>query len=143
MLETKELGANVGRVWKLEKAMRWREVVRTFSVIHRGQGPKLMSLHLVQRGPTGEMTGLYKSRGAAVEALIGAVYSREVSLESLTLGGRCRLTRFDTHRVLPHRTSCSKRWSCRILCFQQDWRELCRVRHQCHRHPQEKELVPH
>lgn len=25
------------------------------------------------------MTGLYKSRGAAVEALVGAVYSREVS----------------------------------------------------------------
>ncbi|KAK4046891.1 hypothetical protein OIV83_005787 [Microbotryomycetes sp. JL201] len=55
ILETKELGANVGRVWGLERALRWREV----------------------RGPNGEMTGLYKSRGTAVEALLGAIYTQQ------------------------------------------------------------------
>lgn len=29
-LDTKELGANVGRKWGLEKIMRWRETVRCF-----------------------------------------------------------------------------------------------------------------
>ncbi|KAM0792645.1 hypothetical protein ACM66B_002426 [Microbotryomycetes sp. NB124-2] len=55
ILDTKELGANVGRVWSLERALRWREV----------------------RGPNGEMTGLYRSRGTAVEALVGAVYTQQ------------------------------------------------------------------
>lgn len=33
----------------------------------------------MQRGVTGEPSGLYKSRGAAVEAVVGAVYVRHVS----------------------------------------------------------------
>ena len=32
-----------------------------------------------QRGVTGQPSGLYKSRGAAVEAVVGAVYVRHVS----------------------------------------------------------------
>ncbi|KAK4050014.1 hypothetical protein OIO90_005204 [Microbotryomycetes sp. JL221] len=55
LLDTRELGANVGRVWQLEKVLKWREV----------------------RGPNGEMTGLYKSRGTAVEALVGLVFSQQ------------------------------------------------------------------
>jgi hypothetical protein len=57
LLETKTLGASVGKAWKLEEALRWREV----------------------RGPTGEMTGLWKCRGTAVEAVVGAVYTTQVS----------------------------------------------------------------
>lgn len=57
ILDTKTLGAGVGRAWRLEEAVRWREV----------------------RGPDGEMTGLYKCRGSAVEAVVGAVYTTQVS----------------------------------------------------------------
>lgn len=34
----------------------------------------LSLLYISQRGPSGEPTGLFKSRGQAVEALVGAVY---------------------------------------------------------------------
>lgn len=63
-LETKELGAGAGRAWALESVMRWREV----------------------RGPNGEPSGLYKTRGAALEAIIGAVYLRHVRSSSLHPG---------------------------------------------------------
>ncbi|SCV72339.1 BQ2448_3876 [Microbotryum intermedium] len=52
--DTKQLGATVGKGWGLETVLRWREV----------------------RGPKGDPTGLYKARGQAVEALIGAVYTQ-------------------------------------------------------------------
>ncbi|GAA5926180.1 uncharacterized protein JCM15063_000207 [Sporobolomyces koalae] len=55
LLNTKQLGATVGAAWKLEDAMRWREV----------------------RGPTGEMTGLWKVRGMGVEAVMGAVFTSQ------------------------------------------------------------------
>lgn len=57
LLNTKQLGATVGAAWKLEDAMRWREV----------------------RGPTGEMTGLWKVRGMGVEAILGGVFTSQVS----------------------------------------------------------------
>lgn len=57
LLNTKQLGATVGGKWKLEDAMRWREV----------------------RGPTGEMTGLWKVRGMGVEAIMGGVFTSQVS----------------------------------------------------------------
>ncbi|KAM0748602.1 hypothetical protein T439DRAFT_327865 [Meredithblackwellia eburnea MCA 4105] len=52
ILQTRELGATVGKELGLEHALRWREV----------------------RGPDGFMTGLYKSRGNALEALVAAVH---------------------------------------------------------------------
>ncbi|GAA5912777.1 uncharacterized protein JCM6883_006232 [Sporobolomyces salmoneus] len=55
LLNTKQLGATVGAAWKLEEAMRWREV----------------------RGPTGEMTGLWKVRGMGVEAVLGGVFTSQ------------------------------------------------------------------
>ncbi|GAA5847644.1 hypothetical protein JCM3766R1_002432 [Sporobolomyces carnicolor] len=55
LLNTKQLGATVGGKWKLEDAMRWREV----------------------RGPTGEMTGLWKVRGMGVEAIMGGVFTSQ------------------------------------------------------------------
>lgn len=33
MLDTRELGAGVGRNWGLEGCMRWREVVRSASIL--------------------------------------------------------------------------------------------------------------
>ncbi|GAA5824978.1 hypothetical protein JCM5353_002954 [Sporobolomyces roseus] len=55
LLNTKQLGATVGAAWKLEDAMRWREV----------------------KGPTGEMTGLWKVRGMGVEAVMGGVFTSQ------------------------------------------------------------------
>ncbi|GAA5899760.1 hypothetical protein JCM6882_005428 [Rhodosporidiobolus microsporus] len=55
LLDTKTLGASVGKAWKLEDGLRWREV----------------------RGRDGEMTGLWKCRGVAVEAVVGAVYTTQ------------------------------------------------------------------
>ncbi|GAA5837506.1 hypothetical protein JCM11251_002124 [Rhodosporidiobolus azoricus] len=55
LLDTKTLGASVGKAWKLEDALRWREV----------------------RGKDGEMTGLWKCRGSAVEAVVGAIYTTQ------------------------------------------------------------------
>ncbi|GAA6024811.1 hypothetical protein JCM11491_005616 [Sporobolomyces phaffii] len=55
LLNTKQLGATVGSAWKLEDAMRWREV----------------------RGPTGEMTGLWKVRGMGVEAILGGIFTSQ------------------------------------------------------------------
>ncbi|GAA5961431.1 hypothetical protein JCM3765_003577 [Sporobolomyces pararoseus] len=55
LLNTKQLGATVGAAWKLEDAMRWREV----------------------RGPTGEMTGLWKVRGMGVEAVMGGIFTSQ------------------------------------------------------------------
>ncbi|SGZ08488.1 BQ5605_C030g10797 [Microbotryum silenes-dioicae] len=52
--DTKQLGATIGKGWGLQSVLRWREV----------------------RGPKGDPTGLYKARGQAVEALIGAVYTQ-------------------------------------------------------------------
>ncbi|KAI5478422.1 cell cycle arrest in response to pheromone-related protein [Pseudohyphozyma bogoriensis] len=66
-----ELGATVGSEWKLEKAMRWREV----------------------RSPKGEFTGLFKSRGSSVEAIIGAVYMQHGIAASAALFN---------NQVLPH-----------------------------------------
>lgn len=56
ILDTKQLGATVGKAWRLEDALRWRE----------------------QRGPDGEMTGLWKCRGTGVEGVLGAVYTTQV-----------------------------------------------------------------
>ncbi|GAA5953839.1 hypothetical protein JCM21900_005488 [Sporobolomyces salmonicolor] len=55
LLNTKQLGANVGAAWRLENAMRWREV----------------------RGPDGMMTGLWKVRGMGVEAVVGAAFTTQ------------------------------------------------------------------
>ncbi|KAL8278167.1 hypothetical protein RQP46_009340 [Phenoliferia psychrophenolica] len=52
LLDTRELGAGAGAALQLERALRWREV----------------------RGPDGRPTGLFKSRGCALEAVVGAVY---------------------------------------------------------------------
>lgn len=57
ILDTKTLGASVGKAWRLEEALRWREV----------------------RGQDGEMTGLWKCRGAGVEGVIGMVFTTQVS----------------------------------------------------------------
>lgn len=66
LLETKELGAGAGRAWKLEDVIRWREV----------------------NGADGLPTGLFKSRGTALEAIVGAVYLAHVSsLDSARLLG--------------------------------------------------------
>lgn len=62
-LETKQLGASVGRAWELESIMRWREV----------------------RGLDGEPSGLYKTRGAVLEAIVGGVYLRHVRPHFLSL----------------------------------------------------------
>jgi len=69
LLDTKNLGAGVGRQWGVEGVLRWREV----------------------RGHDGEVTGLYKCRGSAVEAVIGAVYTTQVrplSFSSASTAGR-------------------------------------------------------
>ncbi|GAA6060241.1 hypothetical protein JCM10212_003481 [Sporobolomyces blumeae] len=55
VLDTKQLGATVGSAWKLERALRWREV----------------------RGPDGAMTGLWKVRGMGVESVVGGVYTSQ------------------------------------------------------------------
>ncbi|GAA6012191.1 hypothetical protein JCM10207_002754 [Rhodosporidiobolus poonsookiae] len=55
LLETKTLGASVGRAWGLEGALRWREV----------------------RDSQGERSGLWKCRGGAVEAVVGAAYTTQ------------------------------------------------------------------
>ncbi|KAG0663729.1 hypothetical protein C6P46_002298 [Rhodotorula mucilaginosa] len=55
ILDTKTLGASVGKAWRLEEALRWREV----------------------RGQDGEMTGLWKCRGAGVEGVIGMVFTTQ------------------------------------------------------------------
>lgn len=55
LLHTSRLGDEVGRTLKLEEVMRWRPAI--------SEG---------QRGP--KETGLFKVRGVAVEALIGAIY---------------------------------------------------------------------
>ncbi|GAA5986249.1 hypothetical protein JCM10908_006474 [Rhodotorula pacifica] len=52
ILDTKTLGASVGKIWRLEDALRWREV----------------------RGQDGEMTGLWKCRGTGVEGVVGMVF---------------------------------------------------------------------
>jgi len=61
LLNTKQLGATVGAAWKLEDSMRWREV----------------------KGPTGEMTGLWKVRGMGVEAVMGGVFTSQANQYSL------------------------------------------------------------
>ncbi|GAA5840446.1 hypothetical protein JCM9279_007328 [Rhodotorula babjevae] len=71
LLDTKNLGAGVGRQWGLEGALRWREV----------------------RGHDGEVTGLYKCRGSAVEAVMGAVYTTQ---------GIDASSHVFEHLVLPH-----------------------------------------
>ncbi|GAA5882861.1 hypothetical protein JCM3774_006317 [Rhodotorula dairenensis] len=55
ILDTKTLGASVGKAWRLEDALRWREV----------------------RGQDGEMTGLWKCRGTGVEGVIGMVFTTQ------------------------------------------------------------------
>ncbi|POY71645.1 hypothetical protein BMF94_5340 [Rhodotorula taiwanensis] len=55
ILDTKTLGASVGKAWRLEEALRWREV----------------------RGQDGEMTGLWKCRGSAVEGVVGMVFTTQ------------------------------------------------------------------
>ncbi|BGP57065.1 hypothetical protein JCM8202v2_004703 [Rhodotorula sphaerocarpa] len=55
ILDTKTLGASVGKVWRLEDALKWREV----------------------RGQDGEMTGLWKCRGTGVEGVIGMVFATQ------------------------------------------------------------------
>ncbi|GAA5899729.1 hypothetical protein JCM8208_004547 [Rhodotorula glutinis] len=71
LLDTKNLGAGVGRQWGVEGALRWREV----------------------RGHDGEVTGLYKCRGSAVEAVVGAVYTTQ---------GIDASSHVFEHLVLPH-----------------------------------------
>jgi hypothetical protein len=78
LLETKELGAggSVGKAWGLENVMRWREVV---SIILCVQFDLLLTWDWsAQRAQNGEPSGLFKSRGAAVESIVGAVYFQHV-----------------------------------------------------------------
>lgn len=115
-LETKELGAGVGRTWALERAMRWREV----------------------RAPNGEVSGLYKARGMALEALIGAVYLTHVSPSSAIPLSLSLLTRdprshrqvllqwispltlaFAVDRVSNNHPISSRRWFYRISLYRQ------------------------
>lgn len=60
VLKTSRLGDKVGRTLKLEQIMRWTPAVLDG-----------------QRGPV--ETGLFKIRGVAVEALVGAIYHQHVS----------------------------------------------------------------
>ncbi|BGP02148.1 hypothetical protein NBRC10513v2_005794 [Rhodotorula toruloides] len=55
ILDTKTLGATVGMAWRLQEGLRWRAV----------------------RGPDGEMSGLWKCRGSAVEGVVGVVYTTQ------------------------------------------------------------------
>ncbi|GAA5859460.1 hypothetical protein JCM8547_006834 [Rhodosporidiobolus lusitaniae] len=71
LVDTKTLGAGIGKAWGLEDALRWREV----------------------RGQDGEMTGLWKCRGTAVEAVFGAVYTTQ---------GISTSTQLFNELVLPH-----------------------------------------
>ncbi|BGP42044.1 hypothetical protein JCM10449v2_006046 [Rhodotorula kratochvilovae] len=78
ILDTKNLGAGVGRAWRVEDALRWREV----------------------RGQDGEMTGLYKCRGSAVEAVVGAVYTTQGIEASSQLFEQLILPHLDFPRAL-------------------------------------------
>ncbi|GAA6038455.1 hypothetical protein JCM8097_007660 [Rhodosporidiobolus ruineniae] len=73
LLDTKSLGASVGAVWRLEDALRWREV----------------------KDRSGHVTGLWKCRGTAVEAVVGAVYTTQGLTASQALFERL---------ILPHLT---------------------------------------
>ena len=123
ILDTKTLGASVGKAWRLEEALRWREV----------------------RGQDGEMTGLWKCRGAGVEGVIGMVFTTQVSSASVfrcvrasssglhwrachrpmqaprlvdeiltSLWDAAVLTFWSTYRVSTQRTECLSSSSCRI-----------------------------
>lgn len=70
LLETRQLGATAGKELGLENALRWREVV----------------------GANGEPTGLFKSRGSMVEALVGAVYMKHVRASPFPCGRKRWLT---------------------------------------------------
>ncbi|GAA5823944.1 hypothetical protein JCM3770_004141 [Rhodotorula araucariae] len=78
ILDTKTLGAGVGRAWRVEDALRWREV----------------------RGQDGEMTGLWKCRGSAVEAVVGAVYTTQGIEASSQLFKQLILPHLDMPRAL-------------------------------------------
>ncbi|GAA5897309.1 hypothetical protein JCM5296_000995 [Sporobolomyces johnsonii] len=78
VLNTKQLGATVGAVWRLEDAMRWREV----------------------RGPDGMMTGLWKIRGMGVEAIVGAAFTTQGIETSSRLFHQLILPHLDFPRAL-------------------------------------------
>ncbi|GAA5969563.1 hypothetical protein JCM11641_008161 [Rhodosporidiobolus odoratus] len=78
LLDTKTLGASVGKAWRLEEGLKWREV----------------------RGKDGEMTGLWKCRGAAVEAVVGGVYTTQGIATSQALFERLILPNLDLPRTL-------------------------------------------
>ncbi|GJN92528.1 hypothetical protein Rhopal_005558-T1 [Rhodotorula paludigena] len=78
ILDTKQLGATVGKAWRLEDALRWRE----------------------QRGPDGEMTGLWKCRGTGVEGVLGAVYTTQGVAASSALFEQLVLPHLDFPRTL-------------------------------------------
>ncbi|BGP18466.1 hypothetical protein JCM10213_003198 [Rhodosporidiobolus nylandii] len=71
ILDTKTLGASVGKAWTLEDGLRWREV----------------------KARDGSTTGLWKCRGTAVEAVVGAVYTTQ---------GIATTTSLFTSQILPH-----------------------------------------
>lgn len=98
-LHTRMLGERVGGAWKLEKAMRWAP--NTPGHEQAGSSPEAL---------LGD-SGLFKIRGATVEAVVGGVFHQFVSLPSMPevnsniyhiLQGGVAAHRLFHTRVLPH-----------------------------------------
>jgi len=83
LLDTYILGAHVGSAWELQKVMRWTPAV-PLSEAPNSSSPPAVALR---------SSGLYKVRGACVEAAIGGIFHQ--------YGGKVAHRIFLTH-VLPH-----------------------------------------
>ncbi|KZT41625.1 hypothetical protein SISSUDRAFT_981534 [Sistotremastrum suecicum HHB10207 ss-3] len=98
LLDTYVLGEHVGSAWNLQYVMRWTPALsdKRLSTDRAGPGNRNRGRAVeIGEGITLRSSGLYKIRGATVEAVMGGIYHQ--------FGGSTAHRIFHTH-VLPHLT---------------------------------------